>query len=726
MEQYQYKPLSPGAKNIRLAVIHAQVPSRPEDIRVTILETPLEAERRILPSFMALSYVWGDTKDRRDLTVVSLGDDPAAHDLTSPKRLSVTANLAEALNYLPWRDRIAILWIDAICINQEDTDERSEQVKLMAEIYSSAGQVLAWLGPPTLDSNFAMTMLQRIGDSIEVDWTSFEIRPKDSQWACESSMATMYFRLLLDLTFKLPWNGQESQAFESLFNRPWFERLWIRQEITLGAERAVLICGPSSIPWSSFRKAAIFLNKKVKDPSHPRFEHWRARVALVAEVCTQGGTWLGQMLRQMQRTSCTDPRDRVYGILGILPAASKGMADLIRPNYQKPLQLIYQELLAAEIVATGRADLLSECLLPRASSTPTWTPSWAANWAVRRKWDLHMMQQCADGQSAVAVSLPDPLRLRIKGVLAATIVDMLEFPPLIIDMQDGRDRDKGKDRNDNIAEQPRKIPPVVALIKEIAEKLDLSERAPYRPSRSSTVLEALCYALSGGQLKDHISADMAGTSTPSMAQFKRLVKFALEFDDDDASAWQVDVVLCMGTMFHACRDRALLVTREGYIGAGPASAQPGDKIAVIPGCMRPLVLRPENRLESLSTTSYLEHDIGRYTVVGPCNVHGLNWGEALLGPLPDDVTLVWRPSGPSWDAGPVFRNSDTGEETVADPRIDWRLLKTDGKEGAFMQRAEAPAIMSSPGKADNVSSYRRPDVVYFASLGVELANLDLV
>ena len=116
----------------------------------------------------------------------------------------------------------------------------------------------------------------------------------------------------------------------------------------------------------------------------------------------------------------------------------------------------------------------------------------------------------------------------------------------------------------------------------------------------------------------------------------------------------------------------------------------------------------------------------RYTVVGPCNAHGLNWGEALLGPLPDGVTLIWSPSGPSGDAGPAFRNSYTGEETVADPRIDWDLLKTDGKEDAFVQRAEAPAIVSGPGKADNVTSYRRPDVVYFANLGVALANLDLV
>jgi hypothetical protein len=97
MEQYQYEPLSTSGKQVRFVVLHPHVPSRPEEIRVSIFENPLEAERRVIPGFMALSYVWGDTDKRRDLTVVDLGEDAGAHNLISPKRLSVTANLAEAL-----------------------------------------------------------------------------------------------------------------------------------------------------------------------------------------------------------------------------------------------------------------------------------------------------------------------------------------------------------------------------------------------------------------------------------------------------------------------------------------------------------------------------------------------------------------------------------------------------------------------------------------------------
>jgi hypothetical protein len=123
-----------------------------------------------------------------------------------------------------------------------------------------------------------------------------------------------------------------------------------------------LICGSSSINWTAFRKAAIFLNKKVKDSSHPRFDHWRARTALVSDTCLHGQRWLRKLLRQMQRTACTDPRDRVYGIMGILPPESLGLAEKIRPDYQKPVVLLYQEFLLGEMEVTGRADLLSECL----------------------------------------------------------------------------------------------------------------------------------------------------------------------------------------------------------------------------------------------------------------------------------------------------------------------------------------------------------------------------
>lgn len=706
MDNYQYEPLPSDDKYVRFVVLHPRVASRVDDIRVTIFKSPLEAGRRLCPSFMALSYVWGDADNREDLTVVSLDDDDAAENLKSPKSLPVTANLANALRHLPHEDGHLILWIDAICINQQDVGERAQQVKLMSEIYSSAERVLAWVGPTTHSSNVAMNLFHRIADSIDVDFTSFAIQPKESKWSRERESASMYFRLLLDLNFPLPWDGPESQAFEDFFNRPWFERLWVRQEITLGARDAVVLCGASSIEWSKFRKVAVFLNKKAKDSNHPRFEQLTARTGLVADTAVHSVTWLGQLLRQMQRTECADARDRVYGIMGILPTASSRLTDKIEPDYRKPVVQVYKELVLAEMEVAGRADLLSESRMADSTSPQVWEPSWVPNWTVKRERDLSMTQQCADGQSAVAASTSGQ-SLRITGVMAATVVDVI---PIVIE------------RRVNTGEQPA-MPPVVALIKQVATKLDLSDSAEYRPSTGSSMLEPVCYALSGGHLSDHLSAEIINASTPSMAQFKTLIKFALDFHLDAVSIQgpskdiRDDVLLCMQTIVHACRERALLITEQGYVGTGPTNTRPGDQISVMLGCMRPLVLRPQ---EVSNNSSDLENN-GPYTVVGPCNAHGLNWGEALLGPLPDDTTFIWSPSGPNRDLGPAFRNKTTGEETVEDARIDWPLLETTVKEESFIQRAE-----KQNGGEGRVTMYKRPDAEYFEKKGVALKNFNLI
>lgn len=691
MDRYQYEPLPPDGKHIRLAVLHPRASPRPEDIRITIQHAPLEAR-----PFMALSYVWGDASDRLDVAVAQSTDAPA-------KRLSVTANLAEALGHLPYADSHIVLWVDAVCINQQDLDERARHVSLVAEIYASAERVLAWTGPSAPGSNVAVNLLHRIADSVDLDLDpgsrAPRPRPRESQWTRESGAASAYFRLLLDERVALPWDGPESQALEAFFHRPWFERLWARQEIALGAADAVLLCGASSIAWAKFARAAVFLDRKAKDPRHPRFRRWTARTALVADTAAPRVSGLGHLLRQMQRTGCADPRDRVYGVLGILPPAARGLAARIAPDYRKPVVEVYKELVLAEMEVTRRADLVSECR--RADSTcPGRRPSWVPDWTVRRERDLWPTPQCADGQSAVSACVVDGGQgLAIKGVLAATVVD-------VVPMAVAR----------SAAPQEPILPSVVALIHEVAAKLHLSDGPGYRPSRADGMLEALCYALSGGCLADDMADEMRDATTPSLAQFQRLIRFALDTTVGYASPAtepsrdvMTDVFLCVGSMVRACEETALLITEEGFVGAGPALTRPGDQISVMLGCMRPLVLRTQEAWSGGGGGG--TENSSAYAVVGPCNAHGLNWGEALLGPLPEDVRLTWGPSGP------VFRSRNTGEDAAADPRIDWDLLEVGAKEDAFVQRATA---------TDGVSMYKRPDAAYFANKGARLRTFHLV
>lgn len=154
------------------------------------------------------------------------------------KFIEVTQNLATALIYLRHTSEARILWIDALCINQEDMEERSSQVARMADIYRLAHRVVVWLGPESEEdrSSEALSTLRSIGSQIEVDWVLNEMRATnegDSSWA--------------DRNIPLTLDQNSLSSLLMVSNRPWFERLWVQQEIALANENAVLICGHDSI-----------------------------------------------------------------------------------------------------------------------------------------------------------------------------------------------------------------------------------------------------------------------------------------------------------------------------------------------------------------------------------------------------------------------------------------------------------------------------------------------
>jgi hypothetical protein len=97
-------------------------------------------------AYEALSYSWGDPNCKRLISLNGL-------------EFSVTKNLDAALRHLRYRQDERSIWIDAICINQKDNEEKSEQVKKMHEIYQRAAKVVVWLGPASPNSDIAFTFL---------------------------------------------------------------------------------------------------------------------------------------------------------------------------------------------------------------------------------------------------------------------------------------------------------------------------------------------------------------------------------------------------------------------------------------------------------------------------------------------------------------------------------------------------------------------------------------
>ncbi|KAH6862917.1 heterokaryon incompatibility protein-domain-containing protein, partial [Alternaria alternata] len=122
-----YKTLPDASDNLRLLIVHAGGMSEP--IRCTLRIVSLHNK----PSYDALSYTWGDSATTKPIEVDGF-------------KIRVTTNLEQALRHLRDVKNDLTLWVDAVCINQSDNSEKSQQVALMGQIYRQCAQVRIWLG----------------------------------------------------------------------------------------------------------------------------------------------------------------------------------------------------------------------------------------------------------------------------------------------------------------------------------------------------------------------------------------------------------------------------------------------------------------------------------------------------------------------------------------------------------------------------------------------------
>jgi hypothetical protein len=170
---YAYEPLSKNPDEITL--LKLMPPSSSGDIKIEIIRVPSSAP----PAYEALSYVWGSPERTHEVTVRT-SSKKCLPRLSRRRRflfgrpkfklshLAISRNLFIALQHLSFAKKPRLLWIDAICINQDDIVERSEQVKKMASIYGSARLVILWLGEEAHESTLAVQTLRRVGEGVDV------------------------------------------------------------------------------------------------------------------------------------------------------------------------------------------------------------------------------------------------------------------------------------------------------------------------------------------------------------------------------------------------------------------------------------------------------------------------------------------------------------------------------------------------------------------------------
>jgi len=226
-----------------------------------------------------------------------------------------------------------VLWIDAICINQDDSRERRTEVIEMGSIYSNAAQVLVWLGPSSGNSIIAMETLAKIGHDISYLPVKYTVSTQKGSWVAQ----------LEEDTEALRSNAYRWVAIGDLLRRPWFSRLWVFQEIGL-ATKATVLAGGFGLNWNIFVTALNWvwkmldrLNKAAETLAIEEFSSNNISGFLRVAGRQRGHFWpLETFLEITKQLSCSDPRDRLYAIPSLLEPTDHNR---ITPNYSKDIEV---------------------------------------------------------------------------------------------------------------------------------------------------------------------------------------------------------------------------------------------------------------------------------------------------------------------------------------------------------------------------------------------------
>jgi hypothetical protein len=310
--EYKYRKLKPrdAIRLLKLSVGNADA----NDIDCELIETGIGPDQS--EPYEAISWCWG--KERWDKTI-------RIHQDGRPFSFKISPNLYSALKAFRRPDSPRTLWIDAICIDQENPYEKNHQVPMMAQIYGKATRVCVWLGDGDDKSKLALDFIKK--DVLQL-W--------DFDKLCEDTS-----------------NAPKWDALISLMNRPWFSRRWVVQEIVL-AGQAMLQCGPEYIEWQEFADAvALFVEVETAThrlsevmKKHPEFYHIPD---FFGDVRSLGATLLVEATSNLFRKTkdgkrepllsleylvsslsvfdATEPRDTIFALLAIAKDTSPKAAD---------------------------------------------------------------------------------------------------------------------------------------------------------------------------------------------------------------------------------------------------------------------------------------------------------------------------------------------------------------------------------------------------------------
>lgn len=358
IQAYHYKPLK--NRNIRLLRFGHQ------SSEFSICEV-LHVSLNTCPKFHAVSYCWGTDTETCGLAIAD------------GTYITISKTVLHMLQVLLGQQDEMTLWIDAVCINQADLTEKGKQVSLMGEVYSLATDVLVWLGDCT-----------RKNEETVQNWMSEKyVQPPDRYGALLSEQLECY----RDPRNQFRDRTADEEAVHILLNVPWFTRTWVVQEACL-ARSLRFRYGRLVFSWSFLY--GILYSIMTNPSMHPMrasrvrgsdrecaavnfgiaIETLRTRLAHGEPIDL---VWL---VKSHQTFEATNPRDKIYGSLGLERGPGK---TAIVPNYRASVSTVFQEateaMMEQMLFILQNAGLCYQEAAKNVPSCPPLLPSWVPDYS---------------------------------------------------------------------------------------------------------------------------------------------------------------------------------------------------------------------------------------------------------------------------------------------------------------------------------------------------------
>lgn len=326
---FEHERLKLSDKSVRLF----QVQRGGKDEPISLRMTQFAAHRR--PKYKAISYTWGDSANPKSI-------------LVNGKSFPLHVNLWDLLYHLRLNEETSFLWADALCINQLNLRERNFHVQLMGKIYQSAESVIVWLGVPCSEQ------IERRAFEFIKELVAFRKLHTDT------ALIQTYFKSEKRMLDR--W-----KTLLRMTNHSYWQRTWIIQEFLFAPDIEVF-SGKHRLDWPEFESLIEFLKEEPRALTHrviPQILQSRTtRLTLRRKAANE--SCLHDLLREYSDSTCTERRDKVYGILGLATDCAEdsltGETSGVKPDYDKHIFDVYVDALACI-----RATLPSDNILPAAA-----------------------------------------------------------------------------------------------------------------------------------------------------------------------------------------------------------------------------------------------------------------------------------------------------------------------------------------------------------------------